>query len=301
MGRAKGSIRSRFVRRVAGVAKAAALALVASPVAAFDARVGWGPVPEVAGYRLYIRQDGQPYGAGVDVGLVQPVSGVVHYVAGSLPAGITNFFAVTAYDALGRESSRSNELSLLFGPAPASTATPPRTPSVTAAPAGTRTPTGQALQYTATRTATVAPATTGTPVFTPTPTPLTKRRVRFRRVRVRQGTMVTVPVKISAGSGVRFATLTATFDPGVVAVRGVDLSADAGTGSISADVATPGNLSVAASLSQPMTHRGVLLDVSFSAVGPCKSETDVLITSCVLDGGAVGCRTRDGRVRVRCR
>jgi hypothetical protein len=285
---------------VAGVAKAAALALIASPVAAFDARVGWGPVPNVAGYRLYLRQTGQPYGAGVDVGLVQPVSGVVHYVARGLPPGITNVFAVTSYDVLGRESGRSNELTLLFGAAPASTATPPRTPSVTA-PAAARTPTRQALQSTATRTATLEPATTGTRVFTPTSTPLTKRRVRFRRVRASQGTMVTVPVKISAGSGVRFVTLTATFDPDVVAVGWVDLSADAGPGSISANIATPGNLSVAASLAQPMTDRGVLLDVSFEAVGPCKSETDVLITSCVLDGGAVGCRPRDGRVKVRCR
>ena len=292
MGCANGSRRSGLLRRMAEAAAAVAIVvLFAGPGRAFDARVGWSSVPNAAGYRLYIRQIGQPYGAGIDVGLVPPVAGVASYVAHSLPTGITNFFAVTAYDALGREGARSNELSLLFGP------TPTRTPTDVAG-AATRTPTGSGSA--GTRTAT-NPATAGTPVFTATPTPPTRRRVRFGRMRAGQGETVTVPVRISGGSGVRFITLTATFDPSVVALGAIDLSVEAGTGSISAGLAVPGTLSIAANLDQPVTERGDLFEVSFVAVGECRSRTDIVITSCLLDGGAVGCRSRNGRIRVRCR
>lgn len=300
MGRVKGSTRPKFVRRVGCVAAAAiALGLIAYPVAAFDARVGWGPVQNVAGYRLFIRQNGQPYGAAIDVGLLQSISGVVPYVVRSLPNGITNFFSVSSYDALGRESGRSNELSLLFG-TPIATATPARTPTLRPPVAS---PTRPAVlpNGTRTRTPTLGPNTTTTAVFTPTATPLGRRRVRFKKARVVQGTTVSVPVRISAGSGVRFVTLVATYDPGVVVAGPVNLSVEAGDGSVSANLSAPGTLSVSAALQQPITASGVLLDVPFTAVGPCRSRTDIEITSCVLDGGAVECRTRSGRIRVRCR
>lgn len=300
MGRAKGCAGRKFARRVSCVAAAAlAAGLIASPVAAVDARVGWGPVQNVAGYRLYIRRNGQPYGPPIDVGLVQPVSGVVPYVARSLPNGITNFFSVSSYDALGREGGRSNELSLLFG-TPIATATPTRTPTLRP---GAATPTrpGGLPVGTRTRTPTLGPNTTVTAVFTPTATPLDRRRVRFKKARAAQGTTVSVPVRISAGSGVRFVTLVATYDPGVVVAGPVNLSVDAGDGSVSANVSAPGTLSVSAALQQPITASGVLLEVPFTAVGPCRSRTDIEITSCVLDGGAVECRTRNGRIRVRCR
>jgi hypothetical protein len=86
MGRAKGRGRPRFVCRLACVAATTLVAgVIASPVVAVDVRVGWGPVQNVAGYRLYIRQNGEPYGQSIDVGPAQPVSGVVSYIARSLP------------------------------------------------------------------------------------------------------------------------------------------------------------------------------------------------------------------------
>lgn len=300
MGRAKGRARPRCVRRLGCVATAAlAVALIASPVAGFDARVGWGPVQNVAGYRLYIRQIGQPYGAAIDVGPLAPVSGVVRYVARSLPSGIANFFSVSSYDAVGRESSRSNELSLVVG-TPVATTAPTRTPTLRSA---TASPTRPPIPPTGSQssTPTLGPNTTATAVFTPTAAPLDRRRVRFKKTRATQGTTVSVPVKISAGSGVRFVTMVATYDPEVVVAGPVNLSLDAGGGSVTANLSTPGTLSVSAALVEPMTASGLLFEVPFTAVGPCRSRTDIEITSCVLDGGAVACRTRNGRIRVRCR
>src|SRR5262245_8650671 len=84
----------------------AAIALTAAPVAGFDAQLGWAPVQSAAGYRVYVRQSGQSYGAGLDVGLVLPDPlGVDRYIARGLPNGITNYFVVTAYDVAGRESA----------------------------------------------------------------------------------------------------------------------------------------------------------------------------------------------------
>jgi hypothetical protein len=40
--------------------------------------------------------------------------------------------------------------------------------------------------------------------------------------------------------------------------------------------------------------------VSFEAVGACDSATDVQITSCLLDGGAAGCKTGNSHIVVRC-
>lgn len=302
MGRGKGSTSARFARCMA----AFAALLVAAPASAFDARVAWGPVANVAGYRLYVRQNGQSYGPAIDVGLVQPVSGVVTYVAPNLPNGITNFFSVSSYDGLGRESRLSNELALLFG-TPIATVTPTRTPTLQPATptlqpaAGSPTAAAGVPTGRRTRTPTLGPSTTATEVFTPTATPLGRRRVRFKKARVAQGTTVSVPVRISAGSAVRFVTLEATYDPGIVVAGPVDVSAEAGGGSVSANRSTPGTLSISAALQQPMSARGVLLDVPFTAVGPCKSRTVIEITSCVLDGGAVECRTNNGRIRVRCR
>jgi Cohesin domain len=295
MGQLEGSKCAAFGRRLACVASiAAAIGLSASPVAAFDARLGWWPASNVAGYRLYVRQNGQSGGAPIDVGFPQPVSGVVYFVARGLPNGITNIFSVSAYDALGRESGRSNELSLVFG-TPIATSMPTRTSTLGS---GSVPPTSSGLPG-----ATVTPRAnrTATAVFTPTAIPLGKRKVRFRRASASQGATVTVPVEISAGSGVRFVTLVATFDAAVVVPGPAGLATDAGEGSVATNFSTPGTLSVSAVLQQPMTTKSVLFDVPFTAVGPCRSRTDIAITACGLDGGAIECRTSDGRIRVRCR
>ena len=147
--------------RLTVLATAALAVLAASPVAALDVRVGWTPVQGVAGYRLYVRQFGQTYNGGVDVGpLHTDVDGVVRYVYPGLPIGVTNYFAVTAYDESRRESGLSNELSLLV------TATPTVGVAATASSTATANAT---LAATATRTATLPPTASRTPAPTNSP------------------------------------------------------------------------------------------------------------------------------------
>lgn len=170
------------VRRVV-LAAGVLSALTASPVAAFDARLGWSPAQSAAGYRVYVRQSGQTYGSGVDVGLIQAdASGVVYYVTRGLPNGVVNYFAVTDYDTSGRESVLSNELSLLVTATPTATftaavaATPSSTPigaataSRTATASATRTPTSSTTR-TATATATRTPTNSATRAPTGTANP----------------------------------------------------------------------------------------------------------------------------------
>ena len=94
--------------------------------------------------------------------------------------------------------------------------------------------------------------------------------------------------------------LSATFDSRVVTIGSVNLSADAGAGTVAASFSTPGTLIALATLLQPMTASGTLLNASFTAVGACGAASAIHITSCVLDGGAVGCTPRDGVITVRC-
>ena len=162
----------------------AVVALGATRAAAFNAQVNWTPVGGIAGYRLYERLTGQPYSSGIDVGLIQADgTGVVSYVALGLTAGIANYFAVSAYDATGRESALSNELSLLVPvgstPSPtapstataaaAATSTATRSPSSTAAASASPTPSRPPATATSTRTA--PPTSTNTTTFTATRDP----------------------------------------------------------------------------------------------------------------------------------
>jgi hypothetical protein len=140
-------------------------ALLASPAAAFDAQLGWSPVSGSAGYKVYVRQSGQAYGSGVDVGLLQPgTDGVVRYVDYGVPNDIADYFAVTDYDSSGAESALSNEISLLVMDTPTATFTPTvaatQSPTSSGAATASRAPTA-----TATR-----PPTTSTPAATKTPT-----------------------------------------------------------------------------------------------------------------------------------
>jgi hypothetical protein len=299
---------------------AAIVALAASRVAAFDAQVGWTPVQSVAGYRLYVRQNGQVYGAGLDLGLLQAgTDGVVRYVDRGLPTGVVNYVAVTAYDGSGRESAPSNELSVLVANTPAATLTPSasatrsRTPTPTAPPTASAVATAtQAPQPSNTAVATptrsasatatrAAPTGSATPTPTPTPTPAILWVVSIPTdAHAKPGIAVSVPIRITAGSNIRQLAAEVAFDPGVVAVQGVQLSTTAGAGSVAADFATPGALRVSAALAQPMTAGGPLVNVFFTAVGACRSATVLQITSCVLDGGAAGCQPSDGRIAVRC-
>jgi len=102
------------------VAVLAAVLASARASPAYEARVSWSRVPGAAGYKIYVRQDDQPFGPGTDVGMRVPdVEGAVHYVVAALDETVTNSFAVTSYDASGSESPRSNELALTYGDAAA--------------------------------------------------------------------------------------------------------------------------------------------------------------------------------------
>jgi hypothetical protein len=309
---------ARCARRAARGMAAAIIALTARQSRAFDAQVGWTPVQSVAGYRLYVRQGSQAYGAGLDVGLPQTGSdGVVRYVDHGLPSGIVTYFAVTAYNASGGESARSNELSVLVTATPALTLTP------SAAATPSRTPTGTATRTTALATATVTRAASTTAVATatrtaspttapttappasPTPTPTATPAVAFAvsistSAHAKPGVAVSVPIRIAAGSNIQELAVVVDFDPTVVAVQNVELSTTAGAGTLASDFAIPGALVVTASLTQPLSAGGAVVNVFFTAVGACRASTALHIASCVLDGGAVGCAPSDGRIAVRC-
>lgn len=139
--------------------------LAAWPAGALDVRVGWRPVQGVAGYRLYVRPLGLPYGPGIDLGFLQAqVDGVVRHVTASVPLVTTAYFVVTAYDSAGRESGFSNELALQVSAPPTATRIPATaTRTATPAPMATRSATAP---FTATRT----PTFPFTPTRSPTPT-----------------------------------------------------------------------------------------------------------------------------------
>ena len=91
------------------------LLIGASDAFAYSARLTWAPVADAAGYRLYVRQNGGPYAAPVDLGLLAPGSdGIVRLVVDRLDATITYGFAVSSYDAANSESDRSNELTIAY-------------------------------------------------------------------------------------------------------------------------------------------------------------------------------------------
>lgn len=169
--------RSAALRSVLVAVGLATMAAMPAPAAAIDARVGWRPVPGVAGYRLYTRAMGQAWGSGVDVGAPPPqADGVIRYVTSGIPIGVVNYFALTAYDSAGRASAFSNELTLLVTATPAAsatrtaTATASRSSTVTATRTPARTATGTATA-TRTHTATASRTPTATQTFTPTATP----------------------------------------------------------------------------------------------------------------------------------
>lgn len=150
---------------VATVTVAVTFAAAASTAVAYNASLAWSPVAGAAGYNVYVRQANQPYGAGTDVGPKAPDSdGVVRSVVSGLLFNVTNYFAVTSYNASRVESALSDELSLLVSatatPTPAVVFTPSPTLTVklisgaaptataTATLVATRTPTPTALTYT---------------------------------------------------------------------------------------------------------------------------------------------------------
>ncbi|HSQ00042.1 MAG TPA: dockerin type I repeat-containing protein [Candidatus Dormibacteraeota bacterium] len=162
---------------------------------AFDARVAWQPVASAGGYRLYIRPSGQTWPQGTDVGpLAADPDGVVRYVARGLATGVTQEFAVSAYDGAGSESALSNVLSLLV------TDTPTPVPTATAAPA-----TATSVPPTAIPTAT-ATSVPPTAILTATATPIPPTATNTA---TRTATIAT-PTSVATATATRTATATAT-------------------------------------------------------------------------------------------
>jgi hypothetical protein len=94
------------------VTLACAVLSSAGSVSAYEARVAWSSVGGATGYKVYVRQNLDPYGAGMDVGAPAPdADGAVRSLLTALSIDATNYVAVTSYDGSG-ESARSNELSM---------------------------------------------------------------------------------------------------------------------------------------------------------------------------------------------
>ena len=87
-----------------------------------SATLSWDPNSEanLAGYHVYQGTTSGSYGLAVDAG------NTTIYTAQNLQAGLTYYWATTAYDSSGNESPPSNEVSLLISALPTDT-TPPST------------------------------------------------------------------------------------------------------------------------------------------------------------------------------
>ena len=82
---------------------------------AYTGRLAWSPVTGATGYTIYVRENANPYDAGVDVGARTPdVDGSVRYSLANLNMEVTNHFVVVSYNGTGTESVPSNELQLAY-------------------------------------------------------------------------------------------------------------------------------------------------------------------------------------------
>lgn len=95
---------------LAGLAQAASVTLVwDAPTTNTDG----SPLTDLGGYRLYQRQQGEPYGSATTIAAPTTTG-----TASDLLAGVTYCWVVTAYDLSGHESERSHEVCFTV-PAPA--------------------------------------------------------------------------------------------------------------------------------------------------------------------------------------
>jgi hypothetical protein len=128
-------------------------------LAAQTVTLAWDPNPDpaIVGYRVYGGTSSGVYSQYINVGKVNAVS------LSPLQAGKCYFFAITDYDATGRESARSNEVSYLV-PVASPTPIPTPTPTPTPKPSPTPTPTSTPIPA-------PSPSPTSTPTSTATPSP----------------------------------------------------------------------------------------------------------------------------------
>lgn len=88
------------------------LAATAGGAGALTARVRWLPSTGAAGYDVFVRRAGEPYGAALDAGLPPITGGVLAHDVPGLVDGVTYYFTVTARDADGARSTCGGELAL---------------------------------------------------------------------------------------------------------------------------------------------------------------------------------------------
>src|SRR5215813_10282600 len=123
-----------LMRRVLATLWTALCFVGASPQAqaAQSVTLAWDPSsgPSLAGYRVHDGAATRTYTQTLDVGNVTTAT------ISNLQAGVTYYFAVTAYNTAGVESAYSNEVSFTATatPGPAPTATPSPTPTPTPKP-----------------------------------------------------------------------------------------------------------------------------------------------------------------------
>jgi hypothetical protein len=84
-----------------------------SGTACYGAELSWDPVEGFPAYKVYVRQDADPYGEPLRVGWRDTgVDGRVHFEVPALPYGPTSYFSVSADTPWRTESVLSNELSI---------------------------------------------------------------------------------------------------------------------------------------------------------------------------------------------
>jgi len=110
-----------------------------------------------------------------------------------------------------------------------------------------------------------------------------------------------VPLSIGAGSSVDRFAIDVAFDPTVVSVVAAQLSSLAGAGTLALTVNGPGDVLLTGSLVAPLTAGGSIVDLTFAGVGSCSTSSALVIASCTLDDGAIGCAPQNGSISVRCR
>jgi hypothetical protein len=160
-----------------------------------SAAVRWAPsaAGSVTGYNVYTRLQDGAYGAPQDAGLPAPgTGGTLSFNVAGLNAGDAYVFAVTAYEADGTESVRSNELAL----APrvtTSTTTSTTTTTTTTTTSTSRASTTLANTSTTSTTSTIRTSTTYTTTTTTTSTTLRRGKGKGPKGRGTTTTSTTLP------------------------------------------------------------------------------------------------------------
>jgi len=177
------------------------------------------------------------------------------------------------------------------------------TPTRTAPPTSTATSIPNTAAPTGTPSAIVnSPSPTRSISPTPTATPVQAWAVSLPlSARVTSNGTTVVPLSIGSGSGVHRFAIDVAFDPIVVSVVAAKLSSLAGVGTLNLTINGPGDVLLTGTLVAPFTAGGSIVDLTFAGGGSCPTSSALVIASCTLDDGAIGCAPQNGSISVRCR